>query len=307
MKTGNHNLKAIALTAALSPGGSENRSSSVRTTEDGDCSKNFRLKEDAPLLFPLLGGELQSEGEPKYHLRPDCFVVRQRAFTLLELLLAILVFSIVLGAMHVVFFSALKLRNKTCDAIERSLPLQQALGLIKRDLANIVPPGGLLSGALQSTPTVSTTAAGVGGSLNHGNGPQFYTAVGIVDDNAPWGEVERVSYYLAPPTNNAPGMDLFRSVTRNLLPVMQDQAEDQFLMSGVQAITFQYYDGGAWKDTWDSTQPDSMTGLTNNLPCAIKMNLELFNENPSLGSPAPVELIVPLLVHGRTNVTATIE
>jgi hypothetical protein len=102
-------------------------------------------------------------------------------------------------------------------------------------------------------------------------------------------------------------MDLFRSVTRNLLPVMQDQTEEQFLMAGVQAITFQYYDGSAWKDTWDSTQPDSATGLSNNLPCAIRMDLQLYNENPSLGTPAPAELIVPLLAQARTNVTATIE
>lgn len=232
-------------------------------------------------------------------------VRRARGFTLLELLLAILVFAIVLGAMHVVFFTAFKLRNKTSDAIERSLPLQQTLAIINRDLANLVPPGGPLSGALQSTPTVSVTE--MNNSPNHGNGPQFYTAVGIVDDNAPWGEVERVSYYLAQPTNNTPGMDLFRSVTRNLLPVMQEQTEDQFLMSGVQAITFQYYDGNDWQDTWDSTQVDSATGLTNNLPCAIKVELQLYNTTLSLGSPAPAELIVPLMVQARTNVTATIE
>ena len=233
----------------------------------------------------------------------------QRAFTLLELLLAVLVFSIVLGAIHVVFFSAFKLRNNTCDAVERSLPLQQALSIIKRDLANLVPPGGPLSGALQSTPTLTTTASGVSmsNSVNRQSGPQFYTAVGIVDDNAPWGDIERVSYCLAPPTNNTPGMDLFRFVTRNLLPVMQDVTEDQFLMSGVDAITFQYYDGTAWQDTWDSTQVNSVTGLTNNLPSAIKLELQLHDENYAFGTPAPVELIVPVTVLARTNLTESIE
>jgi len=221
----------------------------------------------------------------------------------------VLVFAIVLGAMHLVFFSALKLRNKTSDAIERSLPLQQTLAIIKRDLANIVPPGGLLSGALQSTPSLSTTASGVSMSdtLNRQGSPQFYTAVGIVDDNAPWGEIERVSYYLAQPTNNTPGLDLIRSVARNLLPVMQDETEDQFLMSGVEAITFQYYNGTSWQDTWDSTQADSATGLTNNLPSAIKLELQLHDENYAAGTPAPVELIVPVVVLARTNVTEVVE
>jgi len=145
------------------------------------------------------------------------------------------------------------------------------------------------------------------GSMRGQSGPQFYTAVGVVDDNAAWGEVERVSYAVEPATNNAPGQDLYRWVTRNLLPLTQDEAEKQFLMSGVESIAFQYYDGNAWKDTWDSTQADTTTGLTNNLPRAIKLELALYNENRSLGAPAPVELIVPVMVLARTNVTQVIE
>lgn len=219
---------------------------------------------------------------------------------MLELLLAVLVFSIVLGAIHVVFFSAFRLRNRTADAIERSLPLQQSLHIIKLDLANIVPPGGTLSGALQSTPTFSTGSS-MTGSRRGQSGPEFYTATGIVDDNAPWSEIRRVSYFLATPTNDAPGLDLYRSVARNLLPVSQEETEDQFLMSGVEAIAFQYFDGNSWRDAWDSTQADSATGLTNNLPRAIKLELQLYKESQSPGLPAPVQLVVPMLVMARTN------
>lgn len=235
-----------------------------------------------------------------FGFRPSRRGPSRTGFTLLELLLAVLVFAIVLGAIQVVFFSAFKLRARTTEAIERSLPLQQTLAVIKRDLANLVPPGGPLSGALQSTPSI-TTASGLSGSMTRQSGPQFYTAVGIVDDNAPWGEIQRVSYYLETPTNDTPGLDLFRSVARNLLPVMQDETEDQFLMSGVETIAFQYFDGNAWRDTWDSTQADSATGLTNNVPRALKLQLQLSHENQSLGIPAPVELIVPVLVLARTN------
>lgn len=251
--------------------------------------------------------ESRSGSRRAFAIRYSPFVIPQRGFTLLELLLAIAVFAIVLGAIQVVFFSAIKLRNKTSDAVERALPLQQTLGVIKRDLANLVPPGGTLSGALQSTPTVSPTGSTMSGSMNHQTGPQFYTAVGIVDDNAPWGEIERVSYFLAPATNNTPGQDLYRSVTRNLLPAMQEESEDQFLMSGVENIAFQYYDGAGWQDTWDSTAVDAATGLTNNLPTAIKLALQLHTENYASGTPAPVELIVPIAVLARTNAVATIE
>lgn len=230
------------------------------------------------------------------------FVLPQRAFTLLELLLAVLVFSIVLGAIHVVFFSAFRLRNRTADAIERALPLQQTLAIIKRDLSNIVPPGGTLSGALQSTPTISTSG-GMTGSIGSQNGPHFYTATGIVDDSGPWSEIRRVSYFLSAPTNDTPGLDLFRSVARNLLPISQDETDDQFLMSGVETIAFQYFDGNAWRDSWDSTQVDSASGLSNNLPRAIKLELGLYQENRTVGLPAPVQLVVPLVVMARTNLS----
>jgi type II secretion system protein J len=244
----------------------------------------------------------------EFGLRTSEFRLPRRAFTLLELLLAVLVFAIVLAAIHTVFFSAFKLRKKTTDAIERSLPLQQTLAIMKRDILNLTPPGGTLSGALQSTPTITTNATGVSlsGALNRQSGPQFFTAVGIVDDNAPWGELERVSYYLAAPTNNTPGMDLYRSAARNLLPVTQDQTDDQFLMGGVEAINFQYYDGTSWQDTWDSTEVDTLTGLTNNLPFAIKVQLQLYNENRTLGTPAPVEFVVPVTVLARTNASVAL-
>jgi type II secretion system protein J len=272
-----------------------------------DCPKRRKVLDCASPLALSTGVLLCSKRQRTGAVQDDSRC--SNGFTLLELLLAVMVFAIVLGAMHVVLFSAFKLRNKTSDAIERSLPLQQTLAIIKRDLANLVPPGGPLSGALQSMPNLTSTAGGLGlsGSMNRQNGPQFYTAVGIVDDNAPWGEVERVSYYLASPTNNAPGLDLFRSVARNLLPVMQDQTDDQFLMGGVDRIAFQFYNGAAWQDTWDSTQVDSATGLTNNLPHAIKLELQLHNETFAVGTPAPVELVVPLMVLAKTNVTEAIE
>jgi type II secretion system protein J len=220
-------------------------------------------------------------------------------FTLLELLLAVLVFAIALGAIHLVFYTALKLRNRTTEAIERSLPLQQTLAIIKRDLANLVPPGGALSGQLQSTPTNSMP-----GQNSRVTGPQFHSAVGIVDISHPWGEIQRIGYFLASPTNDAPGMDLFRSVTRNLLPARQEDFEEQFLMGGVESIAFQYYDGNNWKDTWDSSQPDALTGETNTLPRAIKFSLALPRE-ATLQQPAPVELIVPVPVVTRTNEIAS--
>src|SRR4051794_40270113 len=60
------------------------------------------------------------------------------AFTLLELLIATVVFAIVLAAMSGVFYGALRLRNKSTAAVEQAIPMQRALATIKKDLSNLV-------------------------------------------------------------------------------------------------------------------------------------------------------------------------
>src|SRR5438093_39015 len=146
--------------------------------------------------------------------------------TLLELLIAVVAFAIVLAAINAVFYGALRLRNKSVESLERSLPLEQATAIIKRDLANLVLPGGPLSGSLQTT-SVTNSVAGQ-------SSPDFYTASGFIDETSPWAQVQKVSYALVPSSGRGGGNDLIRAITRNLLPVtVMDQPIQQWLMSGV--------------------------------------------------------------------------
>ena len=128
--------------------------------------------------------------------------------------------------------------------------------------------------------------------------PTFYTASAIIDDTAPWGEVERVVYYLAAPTNNTPGKDLMRAVSRNLLPTLQDEPVAQWVLGGVQEVTFTYYDGMQWQQVWDSTLLAS-----NKLPLAVKVELQLLPEETERQMRDPITLVVPLAVQGSTNAT----
>ena len=165
-------------------------------------------------------------------------------FTLIEVLIAVAIFAIVLAAINTVFYSALRLRNRSAAAFDEALPVQQAVAIIKRDLANLVVPGGTLSGSLQTT-TITNSVVGQAS-------PDFYTSAGLMDDIVPWGDIERVSYLLVDSTNRAPGMDLYRAVTRNLLSQTQDPPVQQRLMGGVQGLVFYFYDGEQWLDSWDS-------------------------------------------------------
>jgi type II secretion system protein J len=209
---------------------------------------------------------------------------------LIEVLIAVAIFAIVLAAINTVFYSGLRLRNRSAESFEEALPVQRTVAVIKRDLANLVLPGGTLSGALQNT-TITNTVAGQAS-------PDFYTSAGLLDNLVPWGDIEKVSYVLADSTNRAPGRDLYRAVTRNLLSPNQDPPTQQRLMGGVQGIVFYFHDGNQWLESWDST-------AQTNLPLAVKVQIQLASPGTGLASAAsaPIELVVPLDVQVATNQT----
>jgi general secretion pathway protein J len=230
--------------------------------------------------------------------------LERRAFTLLELLLAIAVFAVVLSAINGVFWGALRLRNKTSRMLERSVPVNQAMLILRRDLAGIMPPGGTFAGQFKSDVTSIDTTWGTP------TGPEIRTTTGRVDDLQPWGEVQKIVYYLRPPTNgmSAVGFDLLRVITRNLAPALAEEPVAQTLMSGVTEMNFEYYDGSSWRTTWDSTTETTV------LPRAIRVQMQLADQDPEAGTPTsgmlrvsrkPLELVVPLLVRPGTNQTQT--
>lgn len=234
-----------------------------------------------------------------------------RAFTLLEILIAVVAFAIVLAAINGVFYSGLKLRNRSAASLEKSLPLAQALNIMKRDLANLALPGtnsSPLAGQLQSSPTGtgsqqqlqfgSIQGSGSAGALAGQVSPDFYTMSGVMDDQAPWPSVQKVAYLLVDSTNrNAVGKDLIRAVTRNLLPVsgVTEEPVEQLLLPDVSEVAFTYHDGTQWQETWDSASSNSVA-----LPLAIKVQIQLASAERT-GLQPPVELVVPIYVVAPTN------
>ncbi len=232
------------------------------------------------------------------------------AFTLLELLIAVVAFAIVLAAINGVFYSALKLRNRSAASLQKSLPLTQALIILKRDLASLAPPG-TLAHDLQTSPTGSGAtsqprfgslagAAGGAGGLASQVGPDFYTHSGLLDTSSPWPSVQKVAYLLVDSTNrNALGKDLIRAVTRNLLPSgnVAEEPVEQLLLADVAEATFFFHDGTDWLESWDSATADPK------LPRAIRLQLQMAFEDRA-SRQQPIELIVPIVTEASTNAPA---
>lgn len=216
-----------------------------------------------------------------------------RAFTLMEVILALGVSAIVLAAIGGVFFSALRLRERTVALLDQSAPLHQALTILRRDLQGALPPGGVLAGNFLSGP-----AGGSGAALNFSL--QFSTATGVIGQNEPWGDVQEVTYELRDPEvrTTGRGKDLVRSYSRNLLTSMVE-FQDQVLLENVESIEFACYDGSTWRDSWDTSLSDT------NLPAGVRVRLLLATDEPvDARSREPIEMVIPLAIQSRTNQVA---
>ena len=237
----------------------------------------------------------------RYHRTVRTAAVLRRSaggFTLIELLLAMSVGAIVLLVINATFFAALKLHNSTHEKIDDDLVVQRTLGIVRKDLAGLMIPANPLattntfSGQLTSDVTSTNDLDSTSERIT----PDLYTSSGTINGWTPFAEVQMVSYYLSPSPDGSRGKNLVRLATRNLLPASDPTADEQTLLTGVVAAAISYYDGANWLDTWDST-------TTSSLPTAIKFSLVMAprDNNPSRPDPAPIELVVPVLVKTTTT------
>ncbi len=217
------------------------------------------------------------------------------AFTLIEVLLAVGISAIVLAAINVVFFGAVRLREGAAAATKMTLPLDNLVSVMKRDLRGIMPYSGnsVLVGLMAS----DTTAVGMSQPV----ALEIYTSTGQVVPGSPYGEIQRIDYALQDPTNRMapPGRDIVRHVSRNLLAVTPEAPVPQHLISGVQTLQFSYYDGTNWATTWSST--------LSNTPIAVKVHID-FTPPRVRGVPAtsPIDFLVPVIMVPRTNTAASL-
>jgi len=215
---------------------------------------------------------------------------RMDAFTLIEMVLAIGIMAMVLVVVNSIFFSAVRLRERTLAAVDEAQPAQQAVTVIRRDLQCAMPPSGILSGDFK---------AGNVSELNMSQPAaiELYTATGALREEEPWADIQKVTYELKPPAVRTVdgGKDLIRSVTRNLLNTVSPDVQDQWMMSDVQDIRFECFDGAQWLDTWDTT------GSNTNLPVAVRVSIQLAGGPGRSANRQPIEIVVPITSQSSTN------
>ncbi|HYG34466.1 MAG TPA: prepilin-type N-terminal cleavage/methylation domain-containing protein, partial [Clostridia bacterium] len=161
-------------------------------------------------------------------------------FTLMEMLLALAVSAIVLAGIGGVFFSAMRLRERTTAMLDEAAPLQQALTILRRDLKGALPPGTGMAGEFR--------CGNVSSSIGETLGLQFSTTTGVLRDDMPWGDVQEVTYELRTSAvrNGGSGRVLIRTVTRDLLATAGLDYTEQWLLENVESLAFECFDGLQW-------------------------------------------------------------
>ena len=204
----------------------------------------------------------------------------------MELILAIGIAAIVLGAVTAAFFSAIRLRERTSVMVDEAAPVDHAVATIRKDILCII--GSTTNSVLAGDFKVGDVTT-VGMSQNVAI--EMYTTTGRVKDTEPWGEIQRVTYSLRAPASPGfyGGKDLVRSVTRNLLATVIPAPEEQWLLADVDKLEFECYDGTRWRTTWDTTLGDT------NMPTALRVLIhQSRNRGGDTRTGPPLQLIVPI-------------
>lgn len=217
-------------------------------------------------------------------------------FTLVEMILAIGVAAIVLIAVNAVLFTALHLRNVVTSAVDAATPLDQVMTFLRRDLQCAVTPTNGTSKVLSGSFRVGNiNSAGIAEPV----AIELFTADAALSANAPWADIQRVTYELKNSTDTSGRRDLYRSVSRNLLSTAAaPEVQDQLMLPGVEGVKFYCYDGAQWQTAWDTTDA---TAINTNLPLAVRVDIQMAGANAN----EPIELVVPIDAVSRTNMVLT--
>ena len=201
----------------------------------------------------------------------------RRAFTLIEILLAAGISALLFVAIAGMFGQTMRLRDRAQTSARDAVSLRRCRNLLARDLAGMMVPGDGLGGQLVGT-------YGTENDLRRDELEWTTTVNGVraADFGA---DVVRVSYSLVEDEEtDGQALNLVRSVSRNLLALQEEEPEEYPLLSHVSSLSFSYYDGEEWLDSWDT---DLQSGQ---LPLAVKASIE--NEGIN-GEALRLDMVVP--------------
>ena len=190
-----------------------------------------------------------------------CRTRDRRAFTLLEMLLAMALMSMLAGSLYASLRVGFRARRAISRAIEPVRKLEFAIELLRQDIESALPPVGILAGEFLGLDDEDGSGRDADALLLHSTAH----TPGPTETRS---GVRRVEIALAT-LEDEPGLALVRRITTNLLAPETVEPPNEVLCRDVLAFNLRYFDGSDWLDTWDSAAQDNV------LPLAVEITLEV--------------------------------
>ena len=209
---------------------------------------------------------------------------RAGAFTLIELVLAMMMVAALAGTLFLNLRAAYKAQDSAKDDLEPARTADLAMEFVRDDIQNALPasnPQNFTSEFQKLAGTFEgTNSGGITGA--DGDVTFFSTSDGKlhVDGNGETKEIELTTDQPA----GAISKCLVRKCLRNLTNDPLQQPDEEILCRGVISVTFTFFDGSNWNETWDSTEEN------NEIPAAIQMTLVL-DRPTSQGVPRQLKFV----------------
>ncbi len=189
------------------------------------------------------------------HIPVSYSIKSKQGFTLLEVLVAIAIFSVVSLASFTIFDTVLRGNENSKLRSDRQNELQRAFLLMERDFSQIAKRSMRINGEAPSTRFLQ------------------------ISDDSFLADKEALAFVRAGWTN--PGLLLPRSDMQNVAYRLEDETLQRLhfnfvdavvgeeprvrpLIKGVDSLKFEYHDGKQWQEKWDG----------NNLPHAIAVEMD---------------------------------
>lgn len=183
------------------------------------------------------------------------------AFTLLEMLVAMTMMSLLAVSLYASLYIAFTARHSAVSAIEPTRTAELAIELLREDIQSALPPTGILAGAFYGQDAEDSAGRDADTLLFHS------TAQGPEETQGSRNITRIELTFVSPPA--AAERVLVRRITTNLLAPETVEPAQEILCRGVLGFNLRYFNGSDWQDTWDSSLQD------NALPLAVEVVLEV--------------------------------
>ena len=187
-----------------------------------------------------------------------------RAFTLLELIVAMALMDVIAVALYSSMYIAFKSKTKGDESIRPFQSVTPVFEYMRTDLCSAMRPDGILAGTF-------TGESNSGQEDLNEDTLSFYTCSYRPGEDDIASNIVNIAYGLDTDARQQQVV-LKRYVKTNLLAPSTSDPQEEVLCRDIQGLEFQYYDGSAWLDEWDSSVESSQ------LPWAVQVTLTIENE-----------------------------